>query len=622
MKYKILPAIIFILFSCDNIIKDEVSPYDLVPENTEILISVKNLNKFKSSLTDNEYLNAVVNSNFTIKNLTSQLFKISSDKEILIGLYEIRDTLYYNIIGVGISNDSINSERIISYENIDIITNYSSIIAERQYEFFGKKFEKIKQTNTNFSVALDSLRTRNFLKKIFDDKINISNGNLILNVDGSSNLISINGVIDNYSLNIEDDFTKIDIQEIINTDESLFFNYETDLIDDYDLISTNQEKKFNFFNLDSNELALKKYKIFQLKKGDNVANINGLISDYKKDAKNSNIDLKFETSFPNEIIFGPIIVKNYITNKNEVLVQDSKNIIYLINDNGQIEWSKKIDGKIIGEITQIDSYKNGRLQYVFATNKSLNLIDRKGRDVGKFPLKFKDNITQPLSVFDYDKNKNYRLLITQNNELFMFDSKGNRVKGFNYSGKSKITTQPRHYRISNKDIIVFKTSENLSILNRRGKIRITPDENFNYSNEDIFQYKNLLVTTGNENDIISIDMNGRTKLEESMSFDIKMISDKKTIYTLQKNILSNSKKNTEIQFGKYESFSLISDKKNTFLNIFDSQNKKLYLFDDEVNIIKGFPILADAEAGFILENNKIEFSVISDSKKIKYFLLK
>ena len=99
MKYKILPAIIFILFSCDNIIKDEVSSYDLIPENTEILISVKNLNKFKSSLTDNEYLNAVVNSNSTIKNLTSQLFKISSDKEVLIGLNEIRDTLYYSIIG-------------------------------------------------------------------------------------------------------------------------------------------------------------------------------------------------------------------------------------------------------------------------------------------------------------------------------------------------------------------------------------------------------------------------------------------------------------------------------------------------------------------------------------------
>ena len=98
-------------------------------------------------------------------------------------------------------------------------------------------------------------------------------------------------------------------------------------------------------------------------------------------------------------------------------IQDSKNILYLINNRGQVEWTREIDGKIIKEVNQIDSYKNGKLQYVFATEKSLNLLDRKGRDVGKFPLKFKDNITSPVSVFDYDKNKNYRLLITQNNEF-------------------------------------------------------------------------------------------------------------------------------------------------------------------------------------------------------------
>ena len=51
-------------------------------------------------------------------------------------------------------------------------------------------------------------------------------------------------------------------------------------------------------------------------------------------------------------------------------------------------------------------------------------------------------------------------------------------------------------------------------------------------------------------------------------------------------------------------------------------SSKLILFDDEINTVKGFPILTDANASFIFENNKIEFSVISDSKKIKYFLLK
>ena len=117
-------------------------------------------------------------------------------------------------------------------------------------------------------------------------------------------------------------------------------------------------------------------------------------------------------------------------------------------------------------------------------------------------------------------------------------------------------------------------------------------------------------------------MNGNSKEAFSKSLNGKYVSDTKTIYTLQKNILSNSKKNIEIQFGKYENFSAISNKKNTLINIYDSQNNKLYLFDNEVNTVKGFPILADANASFILENNKIEFSVISDSKKIKYFLLK
>ena len=274
------------------------------------------------------------------------------------------------------------------------------------------------------------------------------------------------------------------------------------------------------------------------------------------------------SSVPNDIVLGPLIVKNHINNSNEVLIQDSKNILYLINDRGQVEWTRKIDGKIIKEVNQIDSYKNGKLQYVFATEKSLNLLDRKGRDVGKFPLKFKDKITSPVSVFDYDKNKNYRLLITQNNELFMFDSKGNRVRGFDYNKKNKIVTTPKHFRIGNKDIIVFKTIDKLTILNRRGAVRINAKTLHNYSSDDVFQYQNFLVTSTVKNEIVSIDIKGNTKLEEPMPINSKVISDKETIFTLQKNILSNSKINIEIPFGKYEDFKIFSGNDETYVNIF------------------------------------------------------
>lgn len=622
MNYKVLTVIIVFFFSsCDKISKKNTSLYDLIPENSEFVISIKNLSKFKSSVTNNDYLNTVINSNLTVKNLISQLDKINDDTELLIGLYNYNNTTHYNIIGKEIHNDSVGNLEF-SFENIDIITSNSNYKPKVNNDLFVQKFKKINQTNTNFSIALDSLKTKEFFKRVFKDEVNISDGNLIINIDASNNLIYINGVVDNYSLNYNSNYKKIAVEEIIENEEKLYFDFKNDLLTEYDIISTNQENKFDFFQLDSTDAVLDLYKIFQLKEGNNLASINGIISDYKDDSKNSEIELKFETSISNEIILGPLIVKNHTNNKNEVFIQDSENIIYLINDNGQIEWTKKINDRVIDEVKQIDSYKNGRLQYVFATQNSLHMIDRKGRDVGKFPLKFNDQITKPVSVFDYDNNKNYRLLITQNDELFMFDSKGNRVRGFDYNKKNKIITKPEHFRISNKDIIVFKTSDDLKILNRRGKIRIKINGDYNYSKDEIFQYQNSLLTTTVNNKIVKIDMKGNSKELSSMSFDGKYVSDKKTIYTLQKNILSNSKKNIEIQFGKYENFSAISDKKNTLLNIYDSQNNKLYLFDDEINTVKGFPILADANASFILENNKIEFSVISDSKKIKYFLLK
>ena len=302
-----------------------------------------------------------------------------------------------------------------------------------------------------------------------------------------------------------------------------------------------------------------------------------LISDYKKKAVDSLIDLKFETSISNEIILGPLIVKNHINNSNEIVVQDSENILYLINNLGQVEWTKKIDGKIIREINQIDSYKNGKLQLAFVTKKSLYMLDRKGRDVGKFPLKFNDSITKPLSVFDYDNNKNYRLLITQDNELYMFDSKGNIIRGFNYDKKGRIITKPKHFRISNKDIIVFKTNDELTILNRRGKVRIKTKRKYNFSENEIFQYKNFLVSTTNLNEVIKIDMQGNTFLEKPIANNIKLASEKKSIFTLDRNILSNTKNNIEIAFGKYEDFKIYLGNDKSFINIFDSQNNKTYL---------------------------------------------
>ena len=622
MRYKVLIIlIVFIFSSCEKIVRKDIDSYDLVPKNSKAVISINNLGKFKNSLENNSYLNSVSNSNMTLKNLVTQLSKIDNDKEVLVGLYDSNGMLNYNIIGLEISNDSITDNKF-KYEKFDVISNNPLANPKININYFASKFQKINLINTNFSVALDSANTSTFMNKIFGNEFENSDGNLFLNIDASNKLISINGVVDNYHLINQNKDKKISIQEIPSPKKDVYFKFKNDLIEDYDLISTNHEKKFNFFNFENSDSLSENYKIFQLKKGDEIINVNGLISDYKKKALDSLMDLKFEASISNEIILGPLIVKNHINNSNEIVVQDSQNILYLINNSGQVEWTKKIDGKIIKEINQIDSYKNGKLQLAFVTKKSLYMLDRKGRDVGKFPLKFNDAITKPLSVFDYDNNKNYRLLITQNNELYMFDSKGNIIRGFNYDKKGRIITKPKHFRISNKDIIVFKTNDELKILNRRGKVRIKTKRKHNFSENEIFQYQNFLVSTTDLNEVIKIDMQGNTFLEKSIANNIKLASEKKSIFTLERNILSNTKNNIEIAFGKYEDFKIYLRNDKSFINIFDSQNNKIYLFDNELNLIKGFPIKSKNNADFIFEKNAIEFSIKTNSKNIKYQKIK
>ena len=605
----------FILFSCKNISED-IEPYDLINENSKIIISINNLSKFKNSIANNHYFNSIINSNSTLKSLVNDINKIEIDKQIIIGLYGNKIE-HYDIIGKKIINDSTNKKQFYSFKNIDIISNNENKVHAINKKHFINKFKKINHNNTNFSIALDSSFTNYFMDKIFDKEKLISAGNLLLNISTSNNLILLDGVIDNCNIKTED---KSRLEEIKNDDKSLYFDFETDLLEEYDALITNQDKEFNFFEFEKTKA--KDFKIFQFKNGDNILNINGIISEFKTESNNDEDNLKFEINLANDIILGPIIVKNHINNKNEIIVQDSENKIHLINSDGQVEWTKKINGKILKEIHQIDTYKNGKLQYVFNTENNLFVIDRKGRNVGRFPLKFDDKITKPISIFDYDKNKNYRLLITQNRELFMFDSKGKRVKGFEYKKKSEIITKPKHFRISGKDIIVFKTIDELLILDRRGKIRIKPKGNYNYSNNEIYQHENNLVSTSNKNEIVKINMKGDVKIGESMSFNSKLISSKNLLITLQKNIIANLGKETEIEFGKYDGFKIYNLNKNEFVTVYDSQNKNLYFLDKNLNIQDGFPIYSNSEANFSTYKDEIEFSLKSDDRTIKFYNIK
>jgi len=107
---------------------------------------------------------------------------------------------------------------------------------------------------------------------------------------------------------------------------------------------------------------------------------------------------------------------NHISGENEIVIQDENNLLYLVNAKGTILWKKQLNEKIISAIYTVDIYKKNKFQMLFNTKNYLHLIDRNGNYVEKYPVKLQAEASSPLSLFDYDADKDYRLFIACKNK--------------------------------------------------------------------------------------------------------------------------------------------------------------------------------------------------------------
>jgi hypothetical protein len=164
-------------------------------------------------------------------------------------------------------------------------------------------------------------------------------------------------------------------------------------------------------------------------------------------------------------------VINHSTKEKETLFQNSKNELCLKGADGKILWRKPTN-KIVGDVTQIDALKNGKLQYAFATEGGVEIIDRNGKSLSGFPFSPKPSMCSGLFVFDYDGNKNYRLIFADElPELWNKTVQGKDTEGWKYKGTAPIA-QVAHIKVNKEDILVAIThSGTAQALKRNGEIK-------------------------------------------------------------------------------------------------------------------------------------------------------
>lgn len=358
---------------------------------------------------------------------------------------------------------------------------------------------------------------------------------------------------------------------------------------------------------------------------DNYTHINGVIQKFKKRATSNSVAEAYTTQIEATILTPPQAVKNHVSKSHDIVVQDVNNTLYLISSSGNILWEKQLQGEILGHVEQVDIYKNGRLQLAFTTPSRLYVLDRNGKDVSSFPLKFNDVITQPLSVFDYDKQKNYRLLVTQGKKLLMYDAKGKSVSGFNYKNNdSKIVSQPKHFRIGTKDYIVFGAGKTLKILNRQGNVRINVKDKISFSGNDLYLYQNKFTTTNTLGQLIQVDTRGGVSSKNlNLTDKHNIATTSKTLVSLRENRLTIKSRTIDLDYGDYTAPKIFYLNDKIYVTTTDLQSKKVYLFDSQAKSISNFPVFGAASATLEKLDNDLGLELItqSDNKTIVVYKL-
>jgi hypothetical protein len=301
----------------------------------------------------------------------------------------------------------------------------------------------------------------------------------------------------------------------------------------------------------------------------------------------------FTASLESPAATRPQFLKNHRDGTMDIAVQDENNTLYLFSNEGTLFWKKDIGSRIQGDIRQVDLFRNGRLQMAFTTTNELWVLDRDGKMVSPYPKKFEGGNLNPLAVFDYENNRNYRLVVTQGARVFMFDGEARAIAGFKFrDAGSPVINPPEHFRISGRDYLVFQLENGqLKILNRVGDSRIAVREAFDFSGNRVYEYRNGFAFTDRNGNLVSIDTRGKVgRTALNLGPDHGMVASTRTLALMDDNRFRVKANERELELGVYSRPQLFYLYDIIYVAVTDLQSQQVHLFRSTSEEVSGFPV--------------------------------
>ena len=512
---------------------------------------------------------------FEFSEIKKNLNSLKQDESIIT--YEI-DSVYQNVSEIGeltINNDTLF---ILNFSDADQINLSESIIRNQFY----RGQEIIELSKNNFQIDLFGFNRLNNFK--YFTKF----GNLVL-------FSMTENELENIILNFRNNLTL--------SKENEFKEFRKKI--------PSKSVKFDLYNDSNSEDFSNKYIYTSEEISNNLSYFSLFTSPNENTQSIRKLELVFKTKHSKEIVITPSLIKNHRTNDLNIFFQDSDNKIILSDLSGNKIWSKNFESKIISDVHQIDMYKNNRLQFVFLTLEYLYILDIKGNVVKKVRNKV-SGAQKYLSVFDYDKNKNYRLVVQEGRTVSMYDSKLNVVKGFKGTKtKKNITNSMDHVRILNKDFLIqYYDDKTFEIFDRRGRVRIKLPKDLKYEST-VFKNQNKLLFLSEGNEIVKIDISGEVSYQPFTDKIYNVASNHDLLVMLTENKLLVNENEFKIPYGNYVDPKIYKD----YVSLLNLDTKELYLFNKTKKVDR-FPIFSSKFFNFSSKEKQTFLVLVGDEDEL------
>lgn len=157
---------------------------------------------------------------------------------------------------------------------------------------------------------------------------------------------------------------------------------------------------------------------------------------------------------------GPYTVFNYFTKKDNQLYQNSSLSICLNDENGKGIWGIPFKETICGRVHNVDFYKNGKIQFLFAAGDQLYLLDRLGHWVNGFPVKLPKPVLLGPDVYDFTGAGGYTVIILhKDNSLERYNLHGQKPDGWKgIQAPETVKNLPELLEVNGKKYWVVRTS--------------------------------------------------------------------------------------------------------------------------------------------------------------------